>query len=98
MSKDVKLYGLVWKIAAGYLILTTLLAGTMAIAFYFMVRSHLVAQTGATLRQEADALAQLLAAQPLEEECLAMLLLKKTALRLAVQKNLIFVVFRWYLK
>jgi len=79
----VKFHGLAWKIAAGYLILTTLLAGTMGIAFYLMVRSHLVAQTGATLRQEADALARLLAAQPLEEERLARLLLKKAALRLA---------------
>lgn len=75
--------GLVWKIAAGYLALTILLAVTMGIAFYLMVRSHMVAQTGATLRQEAGTLARLLATQPLEEERLARLLLKRTALRLA---------------
>ena len=78
-----KVRGLVWKIAVGYLVLTLFITGVLGLAFYLLVRSHLVSQTRVTLRQEAEALARVLASQPLEKERLGRLLLQKATLRLA---------------
>ncbi|OAT85831.1 sensor histidine kinase [Desulfotomaculum copahuensis] len=75
--------GLAGKIAAGYLVIALFITLVLGTASFFLIRSHLVAQAKENLRQNALAIARILAAQPLNKASVTSVLPERPLFRLA---------------
>lgn len=75
--------GLAGKIAAGYLVIALFITLVLGTASFFLIRSHLVAQAKDNLRQNALAVARILATQPLSKDRVNSVLPERPLIRLA---------------